>query len=181
MKLLITTILICFSALAIFAQQKSKPQFSDFKVTVYKGKIKNPKWAKRISNEEWRDELGKFYSSTPPQINFAGKYFITLHSCGTGCGYYNFTDLSTGKELGILGMFSYGDEEKKTTDGFSYTPDLFYQKDSKLLIVHFMLEKDGKEKGCRERAFVFDGKKLVPTDKGKMKPLTQNYTKCRQL
>ena len=137
MKIIITTILICFSALVVSAQQKAKPQFSDFKVAVYKGKIKNPKWAKRISDTEWEDELGKIYADAAPQVNFAGKYYITYHSCGTSCLYWVLTDLSIGKDLDDLGRFGYGDEAKKTPDGFSYTSDLFYEKDSKLLIARF--------------------------------------------
>jgi hypothetical protein len=179
MKLLtILTLLIC--SITVFAQQKKNPKFNDFKVKVYSGKIKNPKWAKRISKDEWRDETGNFYASNAPQVNFAGKYYITFHSCGTSCIYYNFTDLSTGKELDDMGVFGYGDEATKTPDGFDYTSDIFYQKDSKLLIAQFTLEKNEKVVGCRQRAFIFENNKLSPYDKGKMVPLTKNYTKCRK-
>jgi hypothetical protein len=181
MKIMITTILICFSALVVSAQQKAKPQFNDFKVSVYKGKIQNPKWAKRVSSNEWKDDLGNAFER--PQVNFGGKYLITLHYFGGGrsAAYYELNDLSTGKELNILGAFGWGDPVPKTPDGFEYKSNLYFEKNSKLIIAQFLLEKDGVEKGCRERAFIFDGKKLVPVGKGKMVPLTKNYTECREL
>ena len=54
--------------------QKDLPRFENHEVSLYKGKVHLPKWISRISEGEWRDDLGKLVES--PEVNFAGKYFV---------------------------------------------------------------------------------------------------------
>jgi hypothetical protein len=142
------------------AQQKREPRFEDHNVTLYQGETHFPKWIRGVNGNEWRDDLGKLVD--PPEINFAGKYFITIHSCGTGCGYYTLTDLSSGRELEALSDFSFGEPTPKTRDGYEYTTELFYRPDSRMLVVQYNVNlKQGKYQ-CRERVFLFESKKFKP-------------------
>ncbi len=55
---------------------QTSPRFEDYEVAIYKGTIHRPKWIRRAADDEWRDELGKLVE--PPEINFAGKYFVSV-------------------------------------------------------------------------------------------------------
>src|SRR5437763_8013908 len=108
--------LICIVPGATFAQQ-ALPRFEDYKAPVYRASAHPPKWIRHNGNE-WRDNLGKLVES--PQINFAGKYFIAVHSCGTGCRYFTLTDLSSGRDLKVLDIFATAEPPPKTRDGHLY-------------------------------------------------------------
>jgi hypothetical protein len=147
--------------------------FSDFPVEVYNGKLRKPKAFDLDQNGDlW--EYGKMVAK--PTINFAGKYFVTLHSCGTGCRYFRMHDLTSGKELPVLKMFSSATEPEPppmTKDGWKYITHLHHKKDSNLLVAQFSLEKeifteDGESEilsKCRERSYIFENEVLKPISK----------------
>ena len=137
-----------FSALTLHATAQSAPTFEDYKVAVYTGEMHWPKWTRRVGDNEWRDELDKLVE--PPEINFAGKYFVAVHSCGTSCRYYTMTDLSSGRELNVLKNFG--------------AADLLTRANSRLLVAQYYVNSSHGEE-CRERAFLFDGKLITPLTK----------------
>jgi hypothetical protein len=146
------------------------PQFEDYKVPLYRGTIHPPKWIHHGDSGEWRDRLDKLVEE--PEINFAGKYFLAVHSCGTGCRYYTLTDLSTGRELNTMDDFATGDPAPKTRDGHDYLTELFSHPDSKMLVAQYHVELSLENKECRERVFLFEG--------GKVKPITNTLRACRK-
>lgn len=161
------SLLFCCLTPSLTAQ--STTRFEDYEVPVYTGAFQRPKWIRHVRGNEWRDKLGKLVE--PPGVNFAGKYFVSVHSCGTGCRYYTMTDLSRGRELNLLGDFSAAEPPPKTREGYSYVADLVTRASSKLLVAQFQVDSPhGKE--CRERAFIFDG--------GKLKPITGTRRTCAQ-
>jgi hypothetical protein len=146
------------------------PQFGDYQVPLYRGAIRPPKWIQHVGDDEWRDDLGKMVG--PPEINFAGRYFVAVHSCGTGCRYYTLTDLSTGRDLDLLEMFTAAEPAPKTRDGREYITDLISRPDSRLLVAQYYIGPARKAGECRERVFLFGG--------GRLKPVTQTLHACRK-
>jgi hypothetical protein len=154
----ITASLLLFTSPAPLAAQSS-PRFKDYEVAVYTGAIHRPKWIRHVGSDEWRDNFGKLVE--PPEVNFAGKYFVSVHSCGTGCRYYTMTDLSLGRELNLLNDFGAAEPPPKTREGYAYITDLVTRANSRLLVAQYLIDSPRGE-GCRERAFVLDGDKLTP-------------------
>jgi hypothetical protein len=150
--------LMFFSLTPSLAAQSSS-RFEDYEVPVYTGAIHRPKWIRHVGGDEWRDNLGKLVD--PPDVNFAGKYFVVVHSCGTGCRYYTMTDLSSGRALDLLKDFGAAAPPPKTRDGYPYITDLITRANSKLFVAQYHVESPRGEE-CRERAFVLDGKKITP-------------------
>ena len=151
--------LLMFFALTLHATAQSAPRFEDYTVAVYTGTMQWPKWIRRVGDDEWRDELNKLVE--PPVVNFAGKYFVAVHSCGTGCRYYTMTDLSSGRELNLLKDFGAAEAPPKTREGYPYVTDLLTRANSKLLVAQYHVNSSRGEE-CRERAFLFDGKLIIP-------------------
>jgi len=135
------------------------PRFEDYPARAYTGTIHQPKWIRQVTGTEWRDNVNKLVE--PPEINYAGKYFVTVHSCGTDCRYYTMTDLSSGRELALLKDFSSGDRPAKTRDGYLYIADLESRGNSKMLVAHYLIRTPRGEV-CRERAFVLNNGRLTP-------------------
>jgi hypothetical protein len=161
------TLLLTLLGLGVQVRGQTPVRFEDYEVATYKGVVHRPKWIRRVAENEWRDELGKLVE--PPEINFAGKYFVAVHSCGTGCRYYTMTDLSSGRELSLLKDFSSAEPAPTTRDGYPYATDLVTRANSKLLVAQFRVESPrGKE--CRERAFVLE--------RGKITPVTNTRRSC---
>ncbi len=163
---------IFLSIICVFSisAQDNPPRFEDYEVSLYRGNTHLPKWIRRGSEDEWRDDLGKLVDS--PEVNFAGKYFVAAHSCGTGCRYYTLTDLSSGRELKALDDFTTAEPPPKTSDGYEYLTILYYRHNSKMLVAQYLVDlKQGREQ-CRERAFLFEN--------GKLKPITKTRRKCRE-
>jgi hypothetical protein len=116
-----TNILTTIFFWAALSQQAALPcdavthQFSDYPIAVYAGTLHIPNYYVN-SGDVWRDDMGK--EVAPPNVNFAGKYYIGLHSCGTQCRYFTLSDLTTGNESRALDMFSGngGGHKKLETD-----------------------------------------------------------------
>lgn len=153
-------------SLAISSQDELK--FKNFPSIVYLGEINFPKDFTKNYDDIWRDSYGKKIEK--PHINFSGKYFISLHSCGAGCRYYRLTDLSTGKEISSLEMFASTDPPPMTRDGFRYITSLIYKADSNMLVAQYEVQKND-EFECRERIFIFG-------DNEKIKPISETKYHC---
>ena len=145
---------VCFSAQS---PTPAAPTFEDYPIAVYSGRIHRPKWIRRGTSGEWRDQLGKLVE--PAEINFAGKYFVSVHSCGTSCRYYTMTDLSTGRELNLLRDFDAVEPPPRTHDGYQFITDLVSRPDSKLLVAQYRIDAPRGER-CRERSFILEAGKL---------------------
>lgn len=152
------TLFVTFLVLT-FSVSVQTSRFEDYPVAVQGGAIHKPKWIRRGADDEWRDELGKLVA--PPEINFAGKYFVAVHSCGTGCRYYTMTDLSSGRELDLLKDFATTEPPPKTREGYPYVTDLVTRANSKLLVAQFRMDSPRGEE-CRERAFIIEREKITP-------------------
>ncbi len=164
----LVTLLILSSA--VFAQTRQLPSFDDYPVPLYRGRTLVPKWMMDVDGS-WRDERGKLVD--PPEINFAGRYLLVAHGCGTSCRYYTLTDLVTRRDIeDVIDVFSSGEPMPKTSDGFPYLSELRARPNSNLLIVQYQLETpDGRK--CRERSFVFH--------KLKLQAITGTSRSCREI
>lgn len=138
---------------------QSSLRFEDYNVKLYTGRIHQPNWIRRGADGEWRDELGKLVEA--PTINFAGKYFVAMHGCGTYCRYYTMTDLSSGREIDLLKVFGTGET---TSDGYAYLAELITRPNSRMLVVQWRFDSSriDRRDDCRERLFVLNGAKLTP-------------------
>lgn len=157
-------------ALLLVSANKT-PRFEDYKVPLYTKELHNPGWITHIRGDEWRDELNKLVS--PPEINFAGKYFICAHSCGTGCSYYTLTDLSSGRELEVLDKLKTMGPRQKTRNKDKYFIELMSRPNSKMLVVQYQSELNQRKPECWERVYLFEGERL--------QPITNIRRRCRKL
>ncbi len=165
--------LILLSCCSFLAQDKL-PRFEDYQVSVYTGKMCLPEWARREKDDCWRDQLGKCIGEHP-EVNFSGKYFAIVHSCGTSCRYFTLTDLSTGRELKALDMFGSGESPSRTRNGLEYLTGIVTRPNSRLLIAQYeiqQIQRSVENSECRERSFLFDGERL--------KPITSTRRSCRK-
>ncbi|MGF6601578.1 hypothetical protein P3T23_006322 [Paraburkholderia sp. GAS448] len=174
---------VIFRALAFFvvsgcsfvyaSDNNTLPRFSDYLVNVYRGQLKVPTYYKKTGGE-WRDDMGKLVA--PPEINFAGKYYIGIHSCGADCRYYTLSDLASGSDSNALDIFSNDEGRPQTTsDGRTYITSLVGRPDSKMLVAQYHIEQDATSKAeCRERIFSLseDGKEV--------KPITRTVNFCEE-
>ncbi len=152
------------------AQGEELPRFEDYEVSSYRGAIRPPKWIHHVGDDEWRDHFGKLVAA--PEINFAGKYFIAVHSCGTSCTYYTLTDLSSGRDLDVLDRFSAGGPRQRTREGHEYRTKLFSRPNSTMLVAQYYVALRQGSEECHERAFVFED--------GRLKPITRTRRACRE-
>ena len=168
MKIIFFTILIASSVFASTSAigDVAEPEFSDYPVKLYSGTLKIPSYYKESSNG-WRDDMGKLVQ--PPIINFAGKYYLGLHSCGTACRYYTLSNLENGADSNALDIFSNDNvDSKKTSDGLIYVASLISHPNSKMLVAQYHIENSSVAKEeCHERSFVLtdDGQKIYPITK----------------
>jgi hypothetical protein len=137
----------------------SPVRFEDYPASRHPGPWVIPKGLRRAGQNEWRDEAGKLVE--PPRVNFAAKYMVQVHSCGTGCRYYTLTDLSSGGSLDTLKVFAAAEPPPKTSEGYTYSTDLVSRANSNLLVAQYQVDAPGGPE-CRERAFVLEGEKLRP-------------------
>src|ERR1700752_2563110 len=159
MKFLVLLTLLLFFGITLPVRGQSSPQFEAYRVKIYKGRIHNPEWIRHVSGDEWRDQVDKFVG--PPEINFAGKYFIAIHGGGSYCRYYTLTDLSSGRDLDILIKFM-SDQPRA---GEPSDTELVTRANSKLLVAQFYVRSSSGGEKCRQRAFVLEGKTLRPITK----------------
>lgn len=126
-------------------------EFNSYPTKLYQCKYKIPQNYK-CKNGECRDLMNKLVDLS---INFAGKYSIIAHSCGTGCRFYSMLNLENAEEnFEILSQFN-------TTPDTSNKDDidiLLSQSDSKLLIVQHQYNNGT----CKQEKFIFDNEKLKP-------------------
>jgi hypothetical protein len=142
------------------------PSFADYPANRHPGPWILPKGIRRVGPDEWRNEFGKLVG--PPEMNFAGRFHISLNSCGTSCRYFTLTDLSSGKDLDLLAPFDSAEPFPRTKDGRTYVTVLISRPDSNLLIAQYLI--DPEESECRERYFLFENDKL--------RPITGTQRKC---
>ena len=106
--------IIATIALAAFAKSSCalglNDIFSDPEIGIYTDKSILPR-GYVVVDGIWHDNRGKALAE--PKVNFAGKYWVTLHSCGPECRYYSMLDLSTGTESRALDMFSTTEPHRK--------------------------------------------------------------------
>ena len=140
-------------------------QFEQFPAKVYQGPVKIPDGLHKDGQGEWRDENEKWVA--PPEVNFAGEYYLAAHSCGTGCRYHELVSLRTGVAIPEIAMFNTGEPPPVTRDGHSYLTILYYKPDSRLLIAQYLLDFDDPNKAetCRQRYYVLENDKLRPISK----------------
>jgi hypothetical protein len=106
------------------------PRFEDYPVRVYDGKTAPPRPPTFQDREvrccAWADDSGP--------INFAGKYRLTLDTCGSECITVHLVDRTTGEHF-AEGSYGYG-----YIFGLNPRPDLPHGADfrasSRLLIIH---------------------------------------------
>jgi len=139
---------------------REKPDFTDYPVKRYTGKYHIPSGFRKDKDGFWSDTFRKMTSA--PTVNFSGKYFLSTHSCGTSCRYYRLTDLSTGKDIPIMNMFTCADPPPKTSDGYNYMSFLYFRPESNLLVAQYEIEVNGSSEDieCRERLFVLEKEKF---------------------
>jgi hypothetical protein len=160
-------IFLTWNSFVVFAaDENALPKFPEFSVNVYGGPLKIPNYYRKMS-DGWRDDMGKLVA--PVEINFAGRYYIGLHSCGAECRYYSLSDLSDGADSNALDMFSNAaGRSMQTSDGRQYTIDLVFRPGSRMLIAQYHIERGATfPEECKARFFVFkdNGKKFIPITK----------------
>ncbi len=152
---------VCVVGVASLASQPPKRQFQfdQYPVEIYKGPMHTPSGLRNIDGS-WRDESGKMVA--PPEVTFAGEYYLAVHSCGADCRYYQLSNLRTGTDIDEISRFSTGEMPPKTEDGHSYLTILHYQPDSRLIIAEYLLDFDGRDakEACRQQYFVLEGDKI---------------------
>ena len=155
---------------------KLEAKFDKYKVKeVYKSEIKIPKSYKKDEEGLYRDELGKFVSNQQQfYVNFAGKYMIVTHSCGTSCYYRTVEDLSKGKTVNIEGMDKFDNTETRPLfkdseiGGFA---KLYTREDSDLLMARYI---NFESEDCKQEYFVL---KTLKNGKKKLKSISKR-TPC---
>src|SRR5450631_2807346 len=124
---------VCFLAIflsALSVEAQRLPRFEDYQVSVYRGKTVPPRPPTSQDREVrccvWADDSGP--------INFAGKYRLTLDTCGSECSTVHLVDRITGGHFAEE-SYSYG-----YIFGLNPRPDLphgaDYRASSRLLIIH---------------------------------------------
>jgi len=151
--------------------QARKFQFEKFPTKVYHGRFHTPKGLRKIDGE-WLNEAGK--AAEPPQVTFAGEYYLTAHSCGTACRYYQLSNLRLGAEIKEVTMFDAGEPWPVTRDGHPYLTILYHQPDSRLLIAEYHLDFDNpnKDETCRQRYYILAN--------GKLKAISKTFSFCTE-
>lgn len=161
--IILSLLLSVYVSCALAADGTPAPQFSDYPSKIYSGKSHIPSYYKK-SGDVWRDDMGKAVSS--PEVNFAGKYYVGVHSCGTECRYYTLSNLATGQDSNALEMFSSdGQSPSRTKDGRTYVTNLVTRSDSRMFVAQYHVdESQTKPAECREKVFILseDGKKAMP-------------------
>ena len=142
---------------------QNEPAFQTYPATPDPSAYRAPTWAHKEEEEAgpWRDEFGKLVET--PQVNFAGHYYLAVHSCGASCRYYSLTDLRTGRELPVPDQFQSTESKRTRINGRPYVAELIYRPDSRLLIVQLSLEYGrANEADCTEQAYEYLAEEFMP-------------------
>ena len=147
-------------------------QFEQFPVEVYKGNIRIPKWLHMEKDGEWTYITSR--SASPPEGTFAGEYDLDGLTCGTECHFYEMTSLRTGVDVREISIFDSAEPLPKTKGWHPYLTELFYQPDSRLLIVQYYLDLDNpnKHESCRQRYYILEN--------GKLRPISKTFLFCTE-
>ncbi len=153
------------TALATTQTPARKFQFEQYSTPIYKGPIRIPPGLHKDDEGTWRDALNKWVA--PPEVTYAGKYYLAAHSCGTFCRFYELFDLRTGKNIRQVAQFTTAEDPPKSPDGHPYLTILYFKPDSRLLIAEYHLDFEGRDKreSCRQQYFLLKGDKLRPLSK----------------
>lgn len=127
--------------------------FEKYSVTSYRGDIKIPSGYIQKDNI-WFDHLKKVVN--PVVINFSGKYYIGLHSCGYSCRYYTLNDLAENKDYSNE-LRDFTSNPEANTDN-NYFIELLYQPSSYLIIARYYKNIDSEE--YQDCYFVFEENKI---------------------
>ncbi len=147
-------------------------QFEQYPANVYHGTLRTPTGLKQDKDGIWYDEGGRLIIA--PKITFAGQYYLSAHTCGTGCRYYQLSNLRTGVDISAVSMFNANEPFPKTRDGHPYLTVLHYKSDSRLLIAEYHLDFDDPDKHetCRQRYFVLED--------GTLKSISKTFSFCTE-
>ena len=156
--------------------KKLEAEFDKHKVKeVYKSEIKIPNSYKKDEEGKYRDSAGKYVGNQQDfYVNFAGKYMIVTHSCGTSCYYRTVEDLSAGKSVKIEGMDKFDNTETRPLfkdsemGGFA---KLYTREDSDLLMARYI---NFESEDCKQEYFVL---KTLKNGKKKLKSISKR-TPC---
>ena len=164
------------SAFGAELEQKLEAKFDKYKVKeAYKGEIKIPNSYKKDEEGKYRDSAGKYVGIQQDfYINFAGKYMIVTHSCGTSCYYRTVEDLSAGKSVKVDGMSKFDNNLANFAVGNNFLAGytlLTTREDSTLMLVQY-LENDTDI--CKQEYFVL---KTLKNGKMKLKSISKR-TPC---
>ena len=160
------------SAFGAELEQKLEAKFDKYKVKeAYKGEIKIPNSYKKDEEGKYRDSAGKYVGNQQDfYINFAGKYMIVTHSCGTSCYYRTVEDLSAGKSVKVDGMSKFDNNLANFAVGNNFLAGytlLTTREDSTLMLVQY-LENDTDI--CKQEYFVL---KTLKNGKMKLKSISK--------
>ncbi|MCM2546270.1 hypothetical protein [Burkholderia glumae] len=168
----LATLICLLSATAVQASALEE-DFSHYGTQIFYGNLVIPSYYTK-TDYGWRDDQGKLVDN--PHINFAGKYFVGRHSCGTECVYFSLSDLTTGKDSNALDMFSSGsDTPSRTRDGRRYLTEIITKPDSRMLIARYHISASSTlPEECKEKEFLLDEKT------GKVGPTAKESIPCKQ-
>ena len=156
--------------------KKLEAEFDKHKVKeVYKGEIKIPNSYKKDEEGKYRDSAGKYVGNQQDfYINFAGKYMIITHSCGTSCYYRTVEDLSAGKSVKVDGMSKFDNNLANFAVGNNFLAGytlLTTREDSTLMLVQYL---ENETDVCKQEYFVL---KTLKNGKKELKSISKR-TPC---
>lgn len=162
---------------------QARPSFEDYPVKeIYTGKFHLPDdlttettvdpIGKMFEDITWRNEFGKRIN--PPELNFAGKYYLFINSLGALAHYYRMIDLSTGKYVSNTNIFDSSETHyMRTKKGYRCLTSLFTKPDSRLVLARCIDDRLIDNPDCEIRYFLLD-------KNGKFRPLTKKRYACTE-
>ena len=157
-------------------EEKLEAKFDEYKVKeAYKGEIKIPNSYKKDEEGKYRDSAGKYVGNQQDfYVNFAGKYMIVTHSCGTSCYYKTVEDLSAGKSVKVDGMSKFDNNLANFAVGNNFLAGytlLTTREDSILMLVQYL---ENETDVCKQEYFVL---KTLKNGKKELKSISEK-TPC---
>ena len=157
-------------------EEKLEAKFDEYKVKeAYKGEIKIPNSYKKDEEGKYRDSAGKYVGNQQDfYVNFAGKYMIVTHSCGTSCYYRTVEDLSAGESVKVDGMSKFDNNLANFAVGNNFLAGytlLTTREDSILMLVQYL---ENETDVCKQEYFVL---KTLKNGKKELKSISEK-TPC---